>query len=423
MRIGIDARFYGTETGIGRYLERLIAELEVIDPVRGRPAEDTTTTALGPVRSSPPAGPYGRASAGATSNGMGQSASNGIDREREYVIFLRPENADRYTPKNPRFRKAIADLRWYTLREQALLPRILARERLDLMHFPHFNVPLGYRGAFVVTIHDLILLHYPSRRATTLGPLIFAAKYFGYKLVIGNAVRRARAVLTVSEYSRQEILRTFPVPADRVVVTPLAAGLPHNATAPRQIPPRPYVLAVGNSYPHKNLERMLRAFAALYKKTGEGYELVLAGPEDFFRKRLREEARALGIEAAIRFAGAVSDAELTGLYRNAALFVIPSLTEGFGMPPLEAMTAGVPVAAAAAGSLPEVLGDAATYFNPQDENDMRDALLRGLTDNSLRETLVARGFTQSATYSWRACAERTLAVYEKALTNASKNKK
>lgn len=375
MRIGIDARFYGTETGIGRYLERLIAELEV------------------------------------------------IDREREYVVFLRKENADRYTPKNPRFRKAIADLRWYTLREQTLLPRILARERLDLMHFPHFNVPLGYRGAFVVTIHDLILLHYPSRRATTLGPLIFAAKYLGYKLAIGNAVRRARAVLTVSEYSRQEILRTFSVPADRVVVTPLAAGLPGDAAAAQQKPPRPYILAVGNSYPHKNLERLLRAFAALCKKTNGNYELVLAGPEDFFQRRLRAEARALEIEARIRFAGAVSDAELVKLYRNADLFVIPSLTEGFGMPPLEAMTAGVPVAAAAAGSLPEVLGDAAIYFNPRDETAMSAALLAGLTDEPLRETLVARGFRQSATYSWRACAERTLAVYEQALTNASKNKK
>ncbi|MEK9151989.1 MAG: glycosyltransferase, partial [Patescibacteria group bacterium] len=163
MRIGIDARFYGTiGKGLGRYVSELIRRLEE------------------------------------------------VDRDNEYLIFLRQANWDAYAPGNPRFRKVLAEFPWYGWSEQLWYPLWLKRFRIDLMHFPHFNVPFLYRRPFVVTIHDLILLSHPTPRATTLGPMLYRIKYAAYWLVIGRAVRDARAILTVSMYSKNEILRQFP---------------------------------------------------------------------------------------------------------------------------------------------------------------------------------------------------------------------
>lgn len=382
MHIVIDARFYGRlGKGLGRYTEKLIAYLER------------------------------------------------IDRHNRYTVLLRRENFDDYVPGSERFTKALADYQWYSWEEQWRLPRHLASLRPDLVHFPHFNVPVLYRGRFVVTIHDLILLHYPTRRGSTLGPLRYAFKYAAYRQVIRSAVRRAARILTVSRFTENDIRRHYRVsPPGKIAVTYEAAeafcGWNHPdeeaaffarvglAAASGEAGPRgilePYLLYVGNAYPHKNLDRLVRAAA---REAARGLRLVLVGKPDHFYRALRRIADAHQA-ANVLFVGEVSDQELAMLYRYARGYVFPSLYEGFGLPPLEASLYGVPVAAARTPALTEILGGAALYFDPADEDSLQGALATIWEEAPLRERLGALGREHAARYSWERMARETLQVYE-----------
>jgi glycosyltransferase involved in cell wall biosynthesis len=383
MNIGIDARFYGPlGKGLGRYTTELIRSLEV------------------------------------------------LDTENDYVVFLRRENFDQYEPKNPRFRKVLADFRWYSFEEQFLFPRTLLRERCDLVHFPHFNVPIFYRRPFVVTVHDLILLRFPTLRATTLSPFFYKLKFLAYRFVIRNALSRSKRVITVSEYTKRDILNRYVLPADKISVTyeathPFCFLLPRSrraelfqrlgltisesTRASRGIL-RPYALYVGNAYPHKNLEALLLAFMNFPDREAR---IVLVGRDDYFYRRLAKFARSKGLSSVI-FAGIVSDEELDALYRYARLSVFPSLYEGFGLPPLEAMTKGSPVLAASSAAFPEVLGDAALFFDPARPGALRNALLSLWNDESLREHFRHKGYERASTFSWEVMGQKTLDVYREA---------
>lgn len=386
MKIGIDARFYGPagRGGLGRYTEELIRSLEV------------------------------------------------IDTENDYIIFLRRENFDHYIPVNRRFRKVLADFQWYSFAEQIFFPFVLFRERLDLMHFPHFNVPILYWRPFVVTVHDLILLRFPTLRATTLSPLLYRLKFLAYRLVIRNALFRSRTIITISEYTKQDILERYRVPFRKIVVTYEAASptcriLRHEAAMQffisigilseedsRAVKSgsfyatlKPYALYVGNAYPHKNLEVLLSAFDSFPDKSAR---LILVGGNDYFYRRLRAYAKRRGMDRVI-FAGVVSDTQLDLLYRYARVSVFPSLCEGFGLPPLEAMAKGSPVLAARATVFPEILGDAALFFDPYDILSLRSALISVWNDAALRALLRNRGFARTSDFSWARMARETLAVY------------
>ncbi|MBN1584929.1 glycosyltransferase family 4 protein [Candidatus Uhrbacteria bacterium] len=374
MRIGIDARFYGPSgKGLGRYVSELLTELER------------------------------------------------IDRENEYLVFLRDDNFGEYRPQSPNFRKVRAEFPWYGWREQLVMPFWLERFDLDLMHFTHFNVPFLYRRPFVVTIHDLILLSHPTPRATTLGPLAYRLKYLAYRAVIRQAVRKARQVITVSEYSRGEILKNFPfLTPDRVTVTHEAGRkLPEpEEDIPIPKPKGPFALYVGSAYPHKNLDRLIESFADFRKRGFGEWSLVLIGGNDYFYRRLQAETERKGLDGNVVFYGRATDPELAILYRLADFHVFPSLCEGFGLPPLEAMHAGLPVTAAAVSCLPEILEDAADWFSPDDRRDMTGALVRMASDPGLRERLIERGQRQVAKYSWARCAEQTLETYRETIRNA-----
>ncbi len=370
MRIGIDARFYGPiGKGLGRYTQKLIENLERLD----------------------------------TAN--------------DYVIFLRGDNWADYQPRNPRFRKVLADYRWYTVKEQVYLPLAIYKQRIQVMHFPHFNVPILYFGKFIVTIHDLILLQYPTKRATTLGPLMYAMKLFGYRWVIRRAVRRARALLTVSEYTKAQLIESFRLPAHKIVVT-------HEAVDPEQSSiatvsqtvlnqyriKKPYILYVGNAYPHKNLERLICAYKLLIE-SGVSHYLVLVGKHDYFYERLKKEVALLNLQGRVLFPGFVTDKDLPAIYEHASVYTFPSLLEGFGLPPLEAMAHGVPVVAARSSSLPEVLGDAARYCDPQSEEDIAAAIYAVLEDANVRQIMIQRGLKRVSLFSWDKLATTTQSLY------------
>jgi len=379
-RLGIDARFYGPiGKGLGRYTQ------EIVDNIIK------------------------------------------LDQESEYVVFLRQENFSSFKSDNPRVKKVLADIRWYGLAEQLFLPFYIWRERLDLMHFPHFNVPVFCPVKFVVTIHDLILTKFPTQRATTLAPLVYKIKNFFYRIVIRRAVRRARRVLAVSAYTKAEIVRQFKIEPEKVIVTyegvakvfqdKISSGQAENILKKYQIT-KPFLLYVGNAYPHKNLESLIRAFLILYGEIKD-LQLVLVGKEDYFYRRLKELAG--GFKQAVIFPGYVPDNDLRSLYALGSAYIFPSLYEGFGLPALEAMALGLPVVSSDKTCLPEIFGQAAVYFNPENEKEMKEKIKQVISDQALRLKLKNRGEEQIKKYSWSECARQTLAVYKNILNNRPVN--
>ncbi|KKW33411.1 MAG: Glycosyl transferase family protein [Candidatus Uhrbacteria bacterium GW2011_GWA2_52_8d] len=327
----------------------------------------------------------------------------------------------------------LVDAHWYTLKEQIIAPHIIDREHLDLVHFPHWNVPLLLRTPFIVTIHDLILLEEPrSAKVTTRHPLVFFLKRLAYRNVLRSSLKRSRAIIAVSQYTKSSILTHFPwVPAEKIHVvyegltnlhqTPPC--LPLSRGGELEVPPpsqggarggrvRPYFLYVGNAYPHKNLESLLHAFS-FFHKLHPDVRLVLAGRNDIFYERLKKELAQIDVAPeAVEFTLNPSDADLANLYRGATLYLFPSRSEGFGLPPLEAMSFGVPVAAARRTSLPEILGDAALWFNPDDIQEMVSVMETALVNNPLRDSLVNKGFEQIKRYSWTTMTREILKIYE-----------
>lgn len=336
-----------------------------------------------------------------------------IDRENEYVLFLRRERLASYTMPGPNFRAVEAEIPWFTVREQLQLPRLVARERLDLVHYPHLTVPLASRTPFVITIHDL---NYLDRAA------IFAdggsgsrVRRAGYRVELAKA-KRARRLIAVSEHTRDSVVRELRLDPAQVAVTyeaadPPGAVEPDVSVLSRHGLDAPFFLYVGAAYPYKNLARLIDGFAQL----GGDRKLVLAGDQEDFGPALKQRAADAGLAERVVFPGRVSDAELAALYGAALAYVFVSLSEGFGLPGLEAMRAGLPVVAAHAGSLPEICSDAAWYCDPHDVASIAEALAEVATDEQLRSRLVSLGQERAAEFSWRRTAEQTLAVYREAL--------
>ncbi len=372
MKIGIDARFYGVlGKGLGRYTQKLITYLEK------------------------------------------------VDHENEYVIFLRKENWADYQPHNKKFKKVLADYQWYTIFEQIFFPLKIWMHGIDVMHYTHFNVPLLYFGKFVVTIHDLILTKYPTERATTLGPLLYFLKHKGYQLVIRSAVKRAKGIVAVSEYTKKEIIDHFNITGDKITVTYESVdALPETTESTDEVFRRyhiqkPYLLYVGNVYPHKNVEGLLRAFKDVITSKPD-LKLVLVGKEDYFFKKIKRFVRQLGLESSVIFTGFVTDSDLPHLYKNGSLYVFPSFCEGFGLPALEACSYGLPVIASNSSCLPEILGNAAIYFDPEDGNDIVEKIHTVLDNTMEAEKLRSEGYARVKKYSWDKMAELTLRLYKRA---------
>lgn len=278
----------------------------------------------------------------------------------------------------------------------------ILRERKPRVFFsPGFNVPLSSVIPFVFTIHDLIPTRVPEE--TTIGKRTY------YRAVVRPAVRRAFCVITVSQFSRREVLEWTAVDTNRVTVVPLAPAAAFVPDGERHTPGYPYLLYVGRRKPHKNLSRCLQAFARAHVPLD--IQLVLTGEADAQLTRL---AQRLGILGRLVFAGSLSDDALAAWYRGALAVLIPSLYEGFGLPALEAMACGTPVVAANATALPEVVGDAAVFVDPRSVDSIAEGIQRVVDNATLRDLLRRRGTQRAAAFDWTRTAEKVWDILVKA---------
>jgi glycosyltransferase involved in cell wall biosynthesis len=296
------------------------------------------------------------------------------------------------------------------LAEQTLLPRAVGRAKVDLLHNLFTTAPAFPRVPQVTTILDVIYKRFPETHRGLLAK--------GMAVLVPLAARRSRRVIAISESARRDIVRLLEIPPDRIDVTHLGPGLPEvqgiaesDLRAILSLGDAPIVLSVSAKRPHKNLERLFEAFA---KVNGEPPPvLVVPGYGTFHEEALRRHAAALGDR--VRLTGWLDDATLDALYRAAECLVFPSLAEGFGLPVLDALLRGTPVACSNVSSLPEVAGDAARYFDPLDVDDIAAATEEVLSDQALRERLRAEGPAQARKFSWARTASETLRTYELAV--------
>ena len=301
----------------------------------------------------------------------------------------------------------------WVLGEQTLLPRMAARAGVDLMHSLASTAPVWGRFRRIVTVHDLIYARFPEAHA--------GIRDKGMKVLVPWAARRSDRVIADSQSTREDLIGLLGIPGDRIDVVPQGLGTVRRAAAiPEQelrarfgLGDRRVVLSLSAKRPHKNLMMLLGALAALPAESRP--VLVLAGYPTAHENELRERARALGVDGDVRFPAWVSAEELEGLWGLAQAFVYPSLYEGFGLPVLEAMARGVPVACSNSSSLPEVAGDAALLFDPRDEPALASALARLLGDVALAEDLRARGLARAREFTWERTARLTLESYARAL--------
>jgi glycosyltransferase involved in cell wall biosynthesis len=302
----------------------------------------------------------------------------------------------------------------YSLRELWQLALAARRDRADLYHAPHYVCPPWLPCPAVVTVHDLIHLRFPVRRRHPLAP-VYA------RLMLRLAMRRARRVITVSESTRRDLVERLGARPERIRVIPNGVGAPFEpAVALGVVDPivaelgvsRPYFLFAGNPLPHKNVERLLDAFAGLPPALGR---LVLVGIPPAARARIDALCRGPGLGERVRVLAPVPAPVLARLYQSATVVVCPSLWEGFGLAALEAMACGAPVVAANRGALPEVVGDAGLLVDPTDVDALREAMYTLAGQEPLRAALRARGLARARAFSWRHVAEATVAVYREAL--------
>jgi glycosyltransferase involved in cell wall biosynthesis len=342
-----------------------------------------------------------------------------LDPETTYLLFCNPADEATLRDLAANFAPVVDRSARYGVREHLSIPLKLRRLGAELLHSPHYVRPLLCTIPSVVTIHDCIHLLFPQYL-----PNRMAYRYARY--VMGSAVRRSALVYTVSEASRADILRFYPwADPEKVVVVPNAIDAellldPGDEERERvreryQIRGR-FVLFAGNVKPHKNLERLIRAFARVRTQSGhEDLRLVLLGDDVSRYSSLRRTVEQSGVRQDVRFFGFVPHRTLAALYRMASVFAFPSLYEGFGLPPLEAMACGTPVVTSRISSLPEVVGDGALLVDPYSEEAIAHGISRVLDEPDLRRDLIARGLVRAAGYSWERSVRAIHAGYLKVL--------
>ena len=340
-----------------------------------------------------------------------------LDHDTEYVVLSRPVDDAAVRAIGENFRPVAVTAGNYSFGEQLAIPRALTRERVDLFHAPHYVLPPLVRCPSVVTIHDCIHLMFPQYL-----PNRWALAYA--RTSISMAAKRATRVLTVSESSKRDIQRFVDIPSSKIDVIynsfdPLF-GVEPDAEAVDRVRERyqlqsEFVLYAGNVKPHKNLERLIEAFHIVRSRGLDQLKLVLIGDDISKYTALRRAVHQHQLHNYVRFLGYLPEETLAVMYRLAGVFVFPSLYEGFGLPPLEAMASGTPVVTSNVSSLPEVAGDAAVLVDPYSAEAIADGMYRVLTDNDLRSGLRRRGPQRASQFSWESSVRRVREIYGQVL--------
>jgi len=375
MKILIDARFWGLEnSGLGRYTMNLVDNLITLDNINN------------------------------------------------YTILLRKKYFNLLNfPSN--WEKIQTDFKHYTVAEQIKLPKIISTQKSDIVHFPHFNIPIFYKGKFVITIHDLIMHKFRGTKTTTLPAPLYLLKRSAYLYAFSNAVRRAEKIIVPSDFVKQQLQKSYKLSEDKIKVIYEGVDQRPKLTTSRLSVLKKYNLHsqyfiyTGNAYPHKNLSRALEAIVELNKNSRQKILFAIVSSRNVFTKRLEKIINDLNAKEFVKLLGFVPDNELTLLYKESLGFVYPSLMEGFGLPGLEAMAAGTLLLGSDIPVFREIYKKNIVYFNPYDYTAIKKAMQSVLElDDKTREGVIENGRKFVKNYSWSKMAQQTLKVYETALS-------
>ncbi len=338
-----------------------------------------------------------------------------IDSTNRYSVLVEPD--DDWQPTAQNFSAISCKFKRFPTNplEQITFARWLKKLRPDLVHFTMTpQQPIFYRGKNIVTTMDFTMFYHT--RAHGLTRLIHWLRMLVYRFLFWHSNKNADKILTISNYVKNRLEKTYPFTAGKITTTHCASEPElSNKVTPMKSIQKPFILYVGSAFPHKNLSTLVDAFSIL-AKDHKDLRLVLAGKKEYYYEQLEKYAKSSDVSDRITFTGFVSDSELKWLYKNAEAYVFPSLSEGFGLPGLEAMVHGCPVVSSNATCLPEINGDAALYFDPKDPANIATKVDELLGNTALREKLIARGFIQAKKFSWRRMAEETLEIYKKILS-------
>lgn len=362
-KIGIDARMYSGFHGIGRYVARLIDYIQ------------------------------------------------NLDNKNEYVIFTTKQQIQNIPKRDEKIRVVEVDAPHYSLKEQVNFLKALNKESLDLVHFPHFNVPLLYSRKYVVTIHDITLSIFPGQSRTSW------LHKFAYNTVIRNATKRAEKVIAISKHSAKDINEYLGIAKEKIETIYEAGGeefhpkKEHSSEVLKKYNiSQPYILHTGNWRTHKNIPCLIDAFNSLCKEYND-ITLVLTGKAEG-KNKAQEMIEASPNKDRIKSLGFIDPKDMAPIMNHAFMYVFPSFYEGFGLPPLEAMSSGVPVIIANATALPEICGDAGLKFDPSSPNELVSQMKKYLEHTDIRKKAIEKGLQRVNQFSWKKMAQETLDLYK-----------
>jgi glycosyltransferase involved in cell wall biosynthesis len=378
MKIIIDARLYGLENaGLGRYVINLVENLKK------------------------------------------------IDEKNNYLVLLRKEYYFKlHFPKN--WQKVLFDFRHYSLGEQIFLPLVLYRNKPDLVHFPHFNVPILYFGKFVVTIHDTLMHKFANEETTTLPKFYYLIRRLGYKAVFYKAVKASSFIVVPSNFVKEDLIKIYGLNRNKIFVT--YEGVDRSIFNRKRgvrakkvlnkyrLKPNEYFIYSGNAYPHKNLKTAIAGFKKLNKDLNRRAVFAICSSRNVFFKRLEEYIDSTKALAIVKLLGFVPDSDYKILLNHSIGFIFPSLSEGFGLPGLEAMASGTLLLASDIPVFREIYSDHAIYFNPKSSRSISDKLVEALEislkDDRRRNKMLKSAGDFVKKYSWFKMTQETLEVYK-----------
>lgn len=335
--------------------------------------------------------------------------------DNRYTVLLQPD--DTWQPKNKKFTVVFSPYAQFSLNpmQQIGFTKQLYSLHADLVHFPMNQQPLLYFKKVVTSTLDLTMLRFTRAGKTPLP--IFWVKMTGYRFLFWYSNKKSRAIITISNYVKDDLAKNYPFTRNKTTNTYCASEPPLKVPAqrPDYIDTKtPFILCVGTAFPHKNLRLVVDALPQL-SSDNPNLKIVFAGKKEQYYQRLDKYIAKRGLQERALTPGFVSDEELKWLYEHCSAYVFPSFSEGFGLPGLEAMVHGAPVVSSNATCLPEIYGDAALYFNPNNVDDAVQKIERVLRDKTFANELIERGYRQVKKYSWERMATQTLNVYESVL--------